>query len=84
MGSTECSLTSSLYSSESGESEGLEMELPAPLNHMEVLWNNENFLVLMLESVETETKPHEDISPPSFLERWYSSWTKRYICDIWD
>jgi hypothetical protein len=32
--------------------------------------------MLTLESVG---QPHEDISPPSFLERWFSYLDKRYI-----
>jgi hypothetical protein len=35
--------------------------------------------MLMLESVKTKQQPHEDISPPSFLERWFSSLDKIYI-----
>jgi hypothetical protein len=39
---------------------------------------------LTLESVRTETKPHEDMNPPAFLKRWYSSLAKRYILNILD
>jgi hypothetical protein len=39
--------------------------------------------MLTLESVRTEMKPHEDMNPPAFLKRWYSSLAKRYILISW-
>jgi hypothetical protein len=39
---------------------------------------------LSLNASGPKRQPQEDVNPLVFLDRWYSSWDKRYIYNILD